>query len=574
MIPTKVTVYQIFSPQCRYLVPIFQRQYVWDMRDQWEPLWEDIVQKAHEVAAGGTRPPRKHFMGAIVLRGLSFTGREHPGVEVIDGQQRLTTLQIVLIALRDFCRNAKIPVTANSLGQMSENPVIYQTELEQLKVIPTTRDRDCFHNLWDAGSPAELLKRYPPIKRPYAKKPEPPPRLVAAYLFFAEAIRCFAEKPWDDDDPTTVIDANTITIRVHHLYTALANYLELVKIDLDETDDPQVIFETLNARGVRLRAGDLVRNYVFLEASRVTGKQDEVTRLYTTYWRLYDETATAAFWKEEVRQGRLVNPRFELFLFNFLTSQLTKVDDSIQMSHLYRAFCDWWLGGASTLTREVEPTLRELTRYSDFYRRLYTHDDRDRLAVFGRRLRTMDVSTIYPLLLFLFVERAEETKADLDGIITDLESYLVRRMVCELTTKGYNRTFLKMLADLRRGGPITRHVIQQYLLNLSGPTVEWPDDALFAARWLHTPVYDKLRTGPCRSCWRLWSGSTTGRSKSMPRFPPQPTRLSTSSPKRRMSPCGPFRSLPMPMSRHGRVRLTPAHACETPSATSRWSPSR
>ena len=105
----------------------------------------------------------------------------------------------------------------------------------------------------------------------------------------------------------------------------------------------------------------------------------------------------------------------------------------------------------------------------------------------------MDVSTIYPLLLFLFVERVSETTAEMPGILTDLESYLVRRMVCGLTTKAYNRVFLKMLTDLRQEPFITRAVIRQYLLGLSGATVEWPDDALFKARWLDTPVYDKIR---------------------------------------------------------------------------------
>ncbi|KPV54078.1 hypothetical protein SE17_05895, partial [Kouleothrix aurantiaca] len=209
---------------------------------------------------------------------------------------------------------------------------------------------------------------------------------------------------------------------------AITQQLELVRIDLDQEDDPQVIFETLNARGVKLWPGDLVRNYVFLEATRRYGNQQQVTKLYETYWKQYDETASAAFWKEYVRQGRLVNPRFELFLFHFLTSQLTKLEGDIQLAHLYRAFGEWWTARNINQPGDIDTALAEIQRYSELYRRIFAQNDDDRLAVFGRRMRVLDNSTVYPLILFLCVERGEETKTELDGILTDIESYLVRRM--------------------------------------------------------------------------------------------------------------------------------------------------
>lgn len=247
------------------------------------------------------------------------------------------------------------------------------------------------------------------------------------------------------------------------------------------------------ARGVKLWPSDLVRNYVFLEATRHHGSQAKVKDLYDTYWRHYDETATAAFWKEHVRQGRMVNPRFELFLFHFLTSKLKRPEDDIQLQHLYRSFCEWWDASEGVQPRDVEQVLQEIQFYSAFYYRLFEHRDDDRLATFGRRLRIMDVSTIYPLVLFLFVEREQETAAEMDGILTDLESYLVRRLICGLTTKSYNRIFVKLLTDLRKAGSLSRDVIQQHLLTLTGPTAEWPSNDLLRECWLTSPVYQNLR---------------------------------------------------------------------------------
>ncbi|MBP1466241.1 DUF262 domain-containing protein [Candidatus Chloroploca sp. M-50] len=497
MNPHKVTIQQLFTMQCRHLIPIFQRQYVWDARDQWEPLWDDITQKAREVLniTPGGRQLRKHFMGAVVLRAIAPNGLEYQAYEVIDGQQRLTTLQVLMIALRDYSKQKNLGRSLTLLNGMTANPPLSGSEYEQLKVLPTTRDRADFVDVFECQSPEELLRRRPPIRRKYARRDDPQPKLIAAYHFFYDVIRQFAETADDelDDSATIVADAETIARRVESLVRAITQQLELVRIDLDHDDDPQVIFETLNARGVKLWPGDLVRNYVFLEATRRHGSQAKVKDLYDTYWRHYDETATAAFWKEHVRQGRLVNPRFELFLFHFLTSKLKRPEDDIQLQHLYRSFCEWWDTSEGAQPRDVEQALQEIQVYSAFYHRLFEQRDDDRLATFGRRLRIMDVSTIYPLVLFLFVEREQETTAEIDGLLTDLESYLVRRLICGLTTKSYNRIFVKLLTDLRKAGPISRGVVQQHLLNMTGPTAEWPSDDLLRERWLTSPVYQNLR---------------------------------------------------------------------------------
>ncbi|MBG8553990.1 DUF262 domain-containing protein [Hymenobacter guriensis] len=492
MNPQKVTAQQLFTMQCRYLVPLYQRQYVWNENDQLKPLWEDVLSKTLELMRPNIgRQPRKHFMGAVVLRGLVASGLEYQTYEVIDGQQRLTTLQLLLLALRDYATSKSLQTVTTILNGMTENPPLGGREYERWKVVPTTRDRADYDAVWESKSPAKLLEVRPRVMLVKSKRAAPRPHLIGAYEYFSRAIKGFAETNEQlEDDTSPTPDLMEITRRVELLVRAITMQLELVRIDLDQDDDPQVIFETLNARGARLLPGDLVRNFLFLEATRQFQTQAEVEKLYKTYWLQYDDTESAGFWKAEVRQGRFSTQRFELFLFHFLTSQLRRPDEDIQLGYLYQAFGDWW---KRETTGNVEQVLQTLLKYSVFYRRLVEPTTKtDRVALFGRRLRTMDLSTIYPLLLFLFVEREEQTKAEADGIVSDLESYLVRRVVCGLPAQALNRVFLKMATELRQLTIVGRDEVRNYLLSLSGPTAEWPTDSLFRHRWLTTAAYNSL----------------------------------------------------------------------------------
>jgi hypothetical protein len=489
MNPQKVTAQQLFTMQCRYLVPLYQRQYVWNESDQLQPLWEDVLAKTKELMRPYTgQIPRKHFMGAVVLRMLMTSGLEYQAFEVIDGQQRLTTLQLLLLALRDYATGQSLNTVTALLTGMTENPPLNGREYERWKVVPTTRDRKDYETILEARSPARLLELCPKVPIPGRRRYEARPRLVETYEYFYSAIKQFAETNSHTDEPATPLpDFTETTRRVETLVRAITQQLELVRIDLDQDDDPQIIFETLNARGARLLPGDLVRNFLFLEATRKYQAQAEVEKLYSAYWQQYDDTESSAFWKSEVRQGRISSQRFEYFLFHFLVSQLKRPDEEIQLGYLYQAFGDWWKKESGG---DVEKVLQLLLKYSSFYRRLVEPTTTtDRMALFGRRLRILDIGTIYPLLLFLFVEREEQTAAEADGIITDLESYLVRRVICGLPSNSYNVKFLRMLTNLRSTEVITRQTVQDYLLNLSGPTAEWPSDELFCHRWLTTRAY-------------------------------------------------------------------------------------
>lgn len=489
MRPDKLSVYELFERTRRYVVPLFQRPYVWNKNDQWFPLWEDITGKANQILERQNRRDSigAHFLGAAVINEMNTYGRQVRAYEIIDGQQRLTTLQILLIALRDFLGRIGFDEYDRDLEQLIENSGTRKFEEEVYKVWPTTADRQMFEVVFAHNSPDEL--------RAYLNKNGlGASRLADCYLFFYDAIDEYIQYGENDDDidsPRFDYDSEMAHSRIDALMEALKRHLEIVVIELEEDDDPQIIFETLNARGVPLLPSDLIRNFVFLEATR---NEEPVEKLYQQYWYRYDnhEDGQAGFWKEEVKQGRLRRPRIDLFFFYYIP---LKTGNDIKISHLFNEFRRWWMLNVSSSEANgasVETYLQNLSKYSTIYYDLMNAGLESRLGVFMNRLDTIGTGTVYPVLLFLLGDCQYLADEELEGILTDLESYLVRRMVCSMTTKNYNRIFLSVLRDLKRAETVNRTVFREILLGFEGDAARWPTDDEFHDQWMNNPVYRRL----------------------------------------------------------------------------------
>lgn len=230
------------------MIPLFQRSYIWNEEEQWEPLWEDISSraKAHLARLGADVEGlvRSHFLGAVVLNVTTTPGRGIARSDVIDGQQRLTTLQLFLAALRDLSVELDAEKKDRDLfGRLTRNPDCDETSDEQFKVWPTNSDRHAFGDVMRAGCAKA-------VEEAFAHQEGALPRLAQAYLYFEKSIREFVSS---DDGPGTVED------RFLALVLALKESLQLIVIELEPGDDPQIIFETLNARGQPLLPSDLIQ---------------------------------------------------------------------------------------------------------------------------------------------------------------------------------------------------------------------------------------------------------------------------------------------------------------------------
>lgn len=464
----------IFEKKMRLEVPLFQRQYVWSKEQQWEPLWEDIARKFTEYLEGRIEAP-VHFLGAMVLDQKQTPTTHVEKRQIIDGQQRLTTLQIFIAAFRDFCSEKGCEDLAKECESFTLNKgMMAEPEVDKFKVWPTQLDRSQFADVIGAGSRANVVQKHPLKYRKYARKPEPRPRMVEAYLFFYEQLEEFflgsaTDKPIAYETP--------MPERLEECFQALKNALQVVAIDLEQEDDAQVIFETLNARGEPLLPADLLRNFIFLRAARRGESQES---LYNEYWRRFDDP----FWRVEVKQGRLLRPRSDLFMQHFLASRQT-VD--IPIKHLFVEY-KFWIERKQPFPT-VKDELATLARQGDDFRRIIDPKKGDPLYALATFLDAFDVRTSYPLLLTMLDAQIDESTWS--AIAIKLESYLLRRAVCGLTTKNYNRIFLTLTRNLRREG-INPEILGKLLTEQTGESTEWPSDAAFSEAWHTKHAYQTL----------------------------------------------------------------------------------
>jgi hypothetical protein len=466
----------LFGKQVRYVIPTFQRPYVWNQDDQWEPFWDDVQHAADRYLeeldpedpkgsrAEAEQRAGKHFLGAVVVKQRLNAAAEVETREVIDGQQRLTTLQLLLDATEEVAREAGWDEVVFQLEDLLLNSERYARKDPALifKLWPTTTDQDAFRAVMSNGVSTQPFKSS---------------QVVKAHEYFKLRVR-----DWVEQGPT--VEARLA--RVEALQTALLGLLELVVIDLGSSDDAFVIFETLNARGTPLLASDLVKNFLLQTASVAGHAVEEIS---ASYWSHFDDL----WWRADVRQGRLRRPRVDVFLDYWLESRTAEEVASHEVfprfKDMIEAEPEALLSVASSL-RDGATVFREMNHFDP-----YTRD-----GTFLYRWEVMDAGVLTPLLMWIFSWDAEELEAERrTRMLEALESYLVRRMVNRMTGKQYNRLFLDALKVLVPAGPAKADdVLIDFLAGQTAESQIWPDDALFRQAFLDLPVYSLLSRGRVR----------------------------------------------------------------------------
>jgi uncharacterized protein with ParB-like and HNH nuclease domain len=459
-----LAVQYIFEKDVLYKVPLYQRPYVWKAEEQWQPLWNDL-QKLAEALIGGEQP-RAHFLGASVQDRPAVPPGHIETRLLIDGQQRLTTLQLLLRAFEDVAKQEDDNRYHLAIGKLIRNQHPLSTEdYEAFKIWPTNSDRDDFRIVMETTGRDEIVRSYG--FRTDAKSVGK--NIPDGYLFFHRAI-----SEWLGEDQATK------SVKIPALYSAIRDNVRLVVIDLDEKDDAQLIFETLNARGTPLLSADLVKNSLLSEIEEDGGNAEKA---YQKYWQPFD--VDTAFWRSEVGRGHARRARIELFLQNVLTL-LTGTE--VSTSHLYAAYKDYSLGPDA---REPEDRLEAIKRYGDIYRLLVEGHKNPRVALFMERLNVMDIGTAYPFLLSVFDKLGDQEEL-LVEVLSDIEAFLVRRMVCRLSTRGYNRLFVDLLSDLNGEADQIPAQLRESLMARTAEFDRWPSDSEFAKAWTNNPLYENL----------------------------------------------------------------------------------
>lgn len=411
----------LFEKKARLDVPLYQRQYVWERETHWEPLWEDIERKFNDSIRGESDGP-VHFLGAMVLDQKQTPSTHVEKRTVIDGQQRLTTLQLFIAAFRDYCNEFKLIDQAKEIGRFNLNEgMMVNRDEEKYKLWPTQVDRQFFKDVIDAGSKKCLELKYPEVREKRARKPNPRHLMVEGYLYFYEVISLYLSEKQNEFSELNIQDI------ISQCLLALKQTLKVVVIDLDQDDDPQVIFETLNARGQPLLPGDLLRNYVFLKVAR-EGKDS--AQYYEKYWRRFEDK----FWRTEIRQGRMTRPRGDVFLQTYLSLNANR---DISIKHLFVEYKHWVERGSSKPFKNTDEELAKYNLYADSFEKFESEKLSDSRYAF---LNAFDIGTASPLFVELI---ASNISSDVYfEIMHMVESYIVRRSICDGSQKNYNKVFL------------------------------------------------------------------------------------------------------------------------------------
>ena len=462
MLTNILTPKDLFQKEVHYIIPQFQRPYVWSQDEQWEPLWEDVRNVAEtylelvQSGSGGVEAEQKtnpHFLGAVVLKQVPTSSKDIDHREVIDGQQRVLTQQLLLDAIQQICEEEDRPYfkgTAKRLAKLvvNDEDLIGNQKQHIFKLWPTRSDREAFRHAMDNGLAVDDFERS---------------LIVQAHEFFQLQVR-----EW------LAIKADQVEHRIDALEAAVTSKLQMVVIDLSPEDDPNLIFETLNARGTPLEQSDLIKNFVL--------SRDERQPPDDPWGNLEDP-----WWREEVRQGRLFRPRLDMLLNYWLAMRIGSEVSPSRVFDVFRQHVD---------DHDVRPVMSEvqhdLANYRDFESKKGRGPEEE---AFYYHLDVMQARVITPvLLLLLSADAAARIRA-----FRALESFLIRRMICRQTTKDYNRLVLELAGRLRQSELDKVDVVTaEFLGEQTAYAREWPSDEAVAESLMTSPLYRLLTRGRLR----------------------------------------------------------------------------
>lgn len=473
--------HKIFNMPQQFVVPLFQRRYRWSEEKQWDPLWKDVERVAKRLLEAGRDTVNPHFLGAVVLQQVEIPTGSLQEKTIIDGQQRLTTLQLLMDAVHGELLKVGAKQAAARLGTLIENGEQFRSTVdEQFKVRPTHEDRPQFDAVMAAAHPVD----YVALKKSLGvdvKNTARDYRILDAHEFFAAKAR-----EW-----LTVGDKDQVTRRGEILDKVLREYLEIVVIDLSVDENSQEIFETLNSRGVELTASDLIKNFVF-QRLRLDSPDSVIEPVYNEYWRDFDRLA---FWDEEEVLGRITQKRSSAFLGYWLTAQ---TGEETVLSEVFYRFKNLVLYDLNIPMLEL---LGRIKKAATTYHELVTasfrkNGDLTRPELFMYRIKCLDSNLAKAVVLTLLDEQHNFESSQIDGVLDIVESWICRRALLQKSVGRYNYIFADVVKTIRASTPEdVVSAVRNYFKNQTAETSYWPDDEQVASELRSRNMYSRRPRG-------------------------------------------------------------------------------
>lgn len=387
----ETTLNKLLNTSRQFIVPIFQRNYSWQ-KSQYEQLWFDILR------ASKFKEKQNHFIGSIVYIDMGTPAGRPQQLLLIDGQQRLTTISMLLCAIKDYVQKFNLETKFINLAKIKNQFLYNSDEIDEdrYKLLLNVQDKETYIKL---------------IDNTIFTVNKPATNIIKCYEFFYERIEDFIKQYGQIDE----------------IYAGIFK-LSLVLISLDkDSDNPQMIFESMNSTGKDLSQTDLLRNYLLMDLT-----PEKQTRLYKTYWKPMEELFGEDIYKNDVN-------KFDYFIRDFL---ILKSDTGYicKINNVYENFKRYYLDNNC----EKFAVLRDLFTYAKYYACIdLLQENDDELKLYWQEFKKLDSHVVYPFLLKLYDDYSRQIliKEDFKKILQVVISYLWRRAICEIPTNSLSKTF-------------------------------------------------------------------------------------------------------------------------------------
>jgi len=400
-------------------IPFFQRTYVWD-DDNWEDLIEEFLDEEKT----------NNFLGAIILKQLPPVSGKPKELEVIDGQQRLTTISILLRALYDsFSENVKQNVKDTIFQILFFKKDYTSPDYDEIRIE---------HSLVDSESYRKVIKEPETVN--LSKIGEKSHRILKCYKFFREIFEDMSED-----------------VKRKLLNKILdADNKMLVVIDLEERDDEQSIFDTLNTAGVRLTSAEIVKNALFKKLIELSDRQEAI-RTYNETWGkfFFRDEDTLMYWEKELTTGRLKRQNIEILLHSVAVIESFYDPDKhtlSDLSKLYKKKIEEF-----KTSQDLKNIIDKIIKYARIYKENIYDFDKSDLFSFSNDLdgtkkrllhilNILDISTFHPFILYVIKNENDETKQK--EYLKDLENFVFCNAVTQkVPIKNYNKLIKQFIKD-------------------------------------------------------------------------------------------------------------------------------
>lgn len=404
-------------------IPFFQRGYVWDISN-----WEDIISELLDMN-------KNHFLGSLILKQQERQTGKPKEVLVIDGQQRLTTLSVLIRALynsftEEIKQNSVAAINLYLFYKQNQTDSTYSVKIQHSKI-----DKKYFQKVITNDISNEEYEDIV-VENPLTKTLSAHNKIIQCYKYFSEKLKTI-------DLDTKVELFNTILDQDNKI---------LVIIDLSEKDDEQAIFDTINSAGVRLSSADIIKNALFQKALDLFVNNEEVEALYKEYWDeifTIDEE-TINYWDTPRATGRLMRDNIEILLHSiavikgFFDPERNTLSD---LSKMYKEYI------SRSNKNELTDFIKEISQYAKLFRDNILVFDKDTLfnyqdsyARLFHILNVCEISTFHPYILSLFY-KYKINPQKLKNELHKVETLVVRRMITKSETKSYNKMCNDFLRD-------------------------------------------------------------------------------------------------------------------------------